>query len=216
MATKTPVAPVKLTAPDFPHLNPDRKGGENNPLTEADAAADLAGMPRPGTAGITLMPDEKVFAPGIPVAAPVPGNMQVKIKLLSSAAKVPTYGSDGAACFDLYAADTVAVAPGRAATIKTDVAFEVPEGYVMMIYSRSGHGFKHGVRLSNSTGVVDSDYRGHVPVRLHNDGRDTYVVEFGERVAQAMIVPVPRVEFQVVDELSPTERGENGFGSTGK
>jgi dUTP pyrophosphatase len=202
MATKTPVAPVKLTAPDFPHLDPERKGGENNPLTEADAAADLAGMPRPGAAP--------------QMRAPTHQHLNVKIKLLSSAAKVPTYGSDGAACFDLYAADTVAIAPGRAATVKTDVAFEVPEGYVMMIYSRSGHGFKHGLRLSNCTGVVDSDYRGHVPVRLHNDGREAYVVEFGERVAQAMIVPVPRVNFQVVDELSPTERGEGGFGSTGK
>jgi len=158
---------------------------------------------------------DQAFAP-TPVAAPIPGNMQVKIKLLSGAAKVPTYGSDGAACFDLYAADTVAVAPGRAATVKTDVAFEVPEGYVMMVYSRSGHGFKHGVRLVNCVGVVDSDYRGEVVARLHNDGRETYVAEFGERVAQAMIVPVPRVEFQVVDELSPTERGEGGFGSTGK
>lgn len=212
MATKTPaVSPapkVALTAPDFPHLDPDRKGGENNPLTDADAAADLAGMPRPG---------DQAFAPEAKVGTLIAGApLPVKIKLLSQSAKVPTYGSEGAACFDLYAADTVAVAPGRAATVKTDVAFEVPEGYALMIYSRSGMGFKHGVRLGNCTGIVDSDFRGHVPVRLHNDGREVYVVTLGERVAQAMIVPVPRVEFQVVDDLSATVRGENGFGSTGK
>lgn len=160
-------------------------------LTEADALADLMGEPRPSQV------------------------MQVKIKLLSDSARVPTYGSDGAACFDLYAADTVAVAPGRRVSVKTDVAFEVPEGYVLKLYSRSGHGFKHGVRLANGTGIVDSDYRGHVPVCLHNDGNQPFIVTLGDRVAQAMIVPVPRVEFQVVDQLSETPRGEGGFGSTG-
>lgn len=142
-------------------------------------------------------------------------HIDVNIKLLSPSAKVPTYGTAGAACFDLYAADTVAVLPGRSAVVKTDVAFEVPDGHVLKIYSRSGHGFKNGVRLANGTGIVDSDYRGHVPVCLHNDGRETFVVRQGDRVAQAMVEPVLRVEFNVVDELSETARGENGFGSTG-
>lgn len=158
---------------------------------------------------------ERRFA-DTPVVTPIPGTMQVKIKHLSDRARTPTYGSAGAACFDLYAADSLAVAPGRSTVVPTDLAFEVPEGYVLMAYSRSGHGFKHGVRLANNTGVVDSDYRGHVPVCLHNDGRDVFYVRQGDRVAQAMIVPVPRVEFAVVDELSSTERGANGFGSTGR
>lgn len=185
----TPVAAP--AAPEWPPMS-------GKVLTEADAAADLAGLPRPSQ------------------VAPIPGTMQVKIKLLSDSARVPTYGTDGAACFDLYAADTVAVAPGRKVTVKTDVAFEVPEGYVLKLYSRSGHGFKHGVRLANGTGIIDSDYRGHVPVCLHNDGNQPFIVELGDRVAQAMIVPVPRVEFQVVDELSETLRGEGGMGSTGR
>lgn len=193
-------------APEFPVRNPDTKGGENNPLTMGDSLADLMGEPRPGEI-LGLMPGE-VF--------PIPGTLQVKIKLLSDSARVPTYGSDGAACFDLYAADTVAVAPGRRVVVKTDVAFEVPQGYVLKLYSRSGHGFKHGVRLANGTGIIDSDYRGHVPVCLQNDGNQAFIVELGDRVAQAMIVPVPRVEFQVVDELSETVRGEGGFGSTGR
>lgn len=166
-------------------------------------------------APLTSAPVNQALFAEAPVAAPIPGTMQVKIKKLSPSAKVPTYGTPGAACFDLYATDTVAVAPGRAVTVPTDLAFEVPEGYVLMIYSRSGMGFKHGLRLSNCTGVVDSDYRGHVPVRIHNDGKEPHVIRFGDRVAQGMIVPVPRVEFEVVDELSDSQRGEGGFGSTG-
>ena len=139
-----------------------------------------------------------------------------RIKLLSENAKVPTYGSAGAACFDLYAADTVAIAPGRAGTVKTDVAFEVPEGFVLKVYSRSGHGFDHGARLVNSVGIVDSDYRGEVVARLHNDSKEVFVVSLGDRVAQAVIEPAMRTVFEVVDELSSTERGAGGMGSTGK
>lgn len=206
---------------EHPALDPNRKGGENNPLTDADALADLNGTPRPGHLETPEETDrsnaqEMAFEREALAAAPIPGTMRVAIKHLSDRAKTPTYGSVGAACFDLYAADTLAVAPGRSAVVPTDLAFEVPPGYVLMIYSRSGHGFKHGIRLANNTGVVDSDYRGHVPVCLHNDGRDVFYVHQGDRVAQAMIIPVPRVEFAVVDELSSTERGENGFGSTGR
>lgn len=157
----------------------------------------------------------KLFEPQPTERVRVSTALQVKIKKLSPSAKVPTYGTPGAACFDLYATDTLAVAPGRAVTVPTDLAFEVPEGHVLMIYSRSGMGFKHGLRLANCTGVVDSDYRGHVPVRIHNDGKEPHVIQFGDRVAQGMIVPVPRVEFEVVDELSDSQRGEGGFGSTG-
>lgn len=74
---------------------------------------------------------------------------QLKVKRLSDSAQVPTYGSNGAACFDLYADDTLAIAPGRAGTIKTSVSFAIPEGFVMLVFSRSGHGFKNGVRLAN-------------------------------------------------------------------
>lgn len=139
----------------------------------------------------------------------------IKIKLLSDAAKVPTYGTAGAACFDLYASDSVAIPAGRAGTVKTDVSFAVPQGHVMLVFSRSGHGFKSGVRLSNCTGVIDSDYRGEVVARLKNDGRDDFHVLLGDRIAQAMILPVEHVVFEVVDELDATERGTNGFGSTG-
>lgn len=142
--------------------------------------------------------------------------MELKFKKLSPAAALPTYGTKGAACFDLYALESGVVPPGGATTVRTGLAVEVPEGHAMMIYSRSGHGFKNGVRLSNGTGVIDSDYRGEIMVRLHNDGQADYEVQMGERIAQAMVIPVLQVQVTETDELGQTERGEGGFGSTGK
>lgn len=153
--------------------------------------------------------------------------MNVKIKKLHRDAVVPTYGTSGAACFDLYAiddADMSSLLPSDchmpvefygACTFRTGLAFEVPEGHVLQVYSRSGHGFKHGVRLSNCTGIIDSDYRGELMVKLHNDGDEPFIVKKGDRIAQAMIVPVEQVSFDVVDYLSGTDRGDGGFGSTG-
>ena len=141
--------------------------------------------------------------------------MKLKIKKLLSTAFTPTYGTEGAACFDLYADQQALIQPGQAKTIDTSLAFEVPEGWVMRLYGRSGRGFKPGIRLANTAGIVDSDYRGLVPVRLHNDSVFTFIVNRGDRIAQAMLAPVPRIEFEEVDELSDTARGEGGFGSTG-
>ncbi len=145
------------------------------------------------------------------VAAP-----RLGVKRLSDSAQIPTYGSAGAACFDLYAADTVAIQPGKAGTVSTKVAFEIPDDHVMLVFSRSGHGFKNGVRLSNCTGVVDSDYRGEVMVRLHNEGIKDFLVTLGDRVAQALVLPVARFDLFDVETLTETQRGDAGFGSTGK
>lgn len=145
--------------------------------------------------------------------------MNVKIKKIDAEAKVPVYGSKGAACFDLYAANIIDVTNEngeRTVTYGTGLQFEVPEGHVMMVYSRSGHGFKHGITLVNSTGVIDADYRGEVCVKLRKLGIDIYgMPAVGERIAQGMIIPVQQVVFEEADELSNTERGEGGFGSTG-
>lgn len=141
--------------------------------------------------------------------------MKLNVKQIHPDAQPPRYATHGAACFDLVAIDGAEIPPMFAATLRTGLAFEIPEGYKMAIYSRSGHGFKNGVRLSNAVGVIDADYRGEVMVRLHNDGDRPFVVEPGDRVAQAEIVPVERISFEVVAELSRTERGGAGFGSTG-
>ena len=147
----------------------------------------------------------------------------IKIKKLHPDAIIPQYATAGAAAFDLHAVhdgppdDLVEVTVGMPITFPTGLAFAIPPGFVMLIFSRSGHGFGHDTRLANCVGVVDSDYRGEVMVRLAKDiGLPRRMrVRNGDRIAQAMIVPIPTVEFEVVDELSPTVRGTGGFGSTG-
>ena len=146
--------------------------------------------------------------------------MQLKVKKLHPAALIPKYATEGAACFDLHA---VGIGPepmllmyGAPYTFNTGLSFEVPEGHVMLIFSRSGHGFKNDTRLANCVGVIDSDYRGEVAVRLTADGFSNLPVNDGDRIAQAMVVPYPRVEFVEADDLTDTKRGAGGFGSTGQ
>lgn len=141
--------------------------------------------------------------------------MQIKIKQLHPDAQAPRYTTHGAACFDLVAIEGAEIPPMFAATLRTGLAIEIPDGYKMSIYSRSGHGFKHGIRLSNAVGVIDSDYRGEIMVRLHNDGSKPFIVEPGDCIAQAEITQFERVTFDFVDELTDTLRGHGGFGSTG-
>lgn len=140
--------------------------------------------------------------------------MNINIKKLHPDAIMPTYGTAGAACFDLYARHSKST--GNQTIISTGLAFEIPEGHVMMVYSRSGMGIKQGVRLANCVGVIDSDYRGEVMVALHADRDPWPEVRHGDRIAQAMIIPVNQVSFEVVEELSSTDRGTGGFGSSGR
>lgn len=147
--------------------------------------------------------------------------MQIKIKKTSPLAKTPTYATDGSGCFDLYAINTLAtlVHEGYPVTFDTGLAFEIPQGYGMFILSRSGHGFNFDTRLANCVGFIDSDYRGEVKVKLTCDKEHEeampLAVKAGDRIAQACILPVPRIGFNVVQALSETARGTGGFGSTG-
>lgn len=153
-----------------------------------------------------------------PVAPTLP---TLAFKKLHGGATLPTYATPGSACFDLFAVlpegDGVVVKEGLPRIFRTGLAVEIPEGHVMHIYSRSGHGFKNDTRLSNVVGVIDADYRGEVMVKLARDPSRTeeLVVYHGDRIAQAEIMPVQRYQFVFADELSETERGEGGFGSTG-
>lgn len=147
--------------------------------------------------------------------------MQVKIKQLSPHAKMPTYATNGAGWFDLYSTNTVPmlVQEGWPVEVGTGLAFEIPAGYGMFIMSRSGHGFKFDTRLANCVGCIDSDYRGEVKVKLTCDveREETMPMSImpGDRIAQACILPIPKIEFILADELSETQRGQGGFGSTG-
>ena len=117
---------------------------------------------------------------------------------------------------DIHGEKPLIITPGNSANIPIGLAVEIPAGHVMMIFSRSGHGFKNSVRLSNATGVIDSDYRGPLAVSLHNDGRARFHVRHGERIAQALVLPIPTVSIEEVETLTDTARGAGGFGSTGK
>ena len=140
---------------------------------------------------------------------------QIKVIKMYDDVKLPVYATKGAACFDIFAYDIVN-GSDNTETYSTGLMFEIPEGYAMMIYSRSGHGFNKDIRLANCVGVIDSDYRGEIKVKLTcDDTSKGYVdVRNGERIAQGMIIPVQQVVFDQVATLSSTERGEAGFGST--
>ena len=143
--------------------------------------------------------------------------MRVEVKKLSETAVLPVRGSEQAAGYDLCAdiESTVTIRPGETAKIGTGLAFAIPQGYFGGIFARSGLSTKKGLRPTNCTGVVDSDYRGPVIVALHNDSTKEQTIEPGERIAQMILIPYLSAEFEPVAELDETARGEGGFGSTG-
>ncbi len=145
--------------------------------------------------------------------------MKLKIRRLREGAKIPRRATEGAAGMDLYAcidAD-ITLAPQQLAVVPTGIAIELPDnGCAAFLYARSGLGVKHGICLANGVGVIDSDYRGEVCVGLCNVSDKPYVIAPGERVAQMVIAPVLTPEVEEVGELSDTQRGSGGFGSTGR
>lgn len=144
--------------------------------------------------------------------------MKINIKKLDENAKLPTYGTKFSAGADLYALaySQVTVGGGETVLMHTGIAMEIPEGYVGLVFARSGLATKKNLAPANKVGVIDSDYRGEIMVALHNHGTAEQTVEGGERIAQIAIVPFLKAEFNECDELSDTARGVGGFGSTGK
>ena len=141
--------------------------------------------------------------------------MQVKIKKLNENAVIPTYAKDGDAGMDLVATRIISNTTFDV-SYGTDLAMEIPNGFVGLVFPRSSIR-KYELVLSNSVGVIDSGYRGELQATFKKtNGLDSLAYKVGDRIAQIMIIPHPPIEFQEVDELSDTERGEGGFGSTGK
>lgn len=143
---------------------------------------------------------------------------KLKIKMLSENAIVPTRGSDKAAGMDLYACidKPVFIKPHETVKIGTGLSIELPNGTFGAIIARSGVATKRGLAPANKVGVIDSDYRGEYIVALHNHSNETQWVNTNERIAQLIVMPYIPIDFEECEELSDTERGDGGFGSTGE
>lgn len=143
--------------------------------------------------------------------------MNINIKKLDEQAMLPTRGSEQAAGWDLYSNNKEAVTIDAHATVMigTGLSMAIPDGYFGAIYARSGLATKQGLRPANCVGVVDSDYRGELIVSLHNDTNEAKVVNPHERIAQLVVMPYLEVSFSEQERLDETQRGDNGFGSTG-
>jgi dUTP pyrophosphatase len=143
--------------------------------------------------------------------------MRINIKKLNEKAKIPTYGTEYSAGADLYACidETIKINPHETKLIPTGLSLEIPQNYAGLIYARSGLATKKGLAPANKVGVIDSDYRGEIMVALHNHTNETKEIEPLERIAQLVITPFLKVEFNETNKLNETDRGEGGFGSTG-
>ncbi len=145
--------------------------------------------------------------------------IDIKIKRLTDTATLPTKAHPSDACFDIYAdcpyKERVEIKPKEAVTINTGFVTNIPNGYFATVFPRSGMGIKRHLRLSNSTGIIDSGYVGEWLISIYNDGNETQIIKHGDRIAQFAILPVLDVNLNEVNELDETDRGANGFGSSG-
>ncbi len=129
---------------------------------------------------------------------------------------LPSYATEGAAGLDLRADEACVIGPGERRLVPTGIAVELPVGHEGQVRPRSGLALRHGIGMVNAPGTVDADYRGEVAVLLVNHGQQPFEVQRGERIAQLVVSPVVRVEVRALEDLSATERGGGGFGSTGR
>jgi dUTP pyrophosphatase len=142
--------------------------------------------------------------------------IELQVARLRDDATLPARAYDGDAGLDLAACERIELAPGERAVVGTGLALAIPEGWAGLVLPRSGLAARHGITIVNSPGVVDSGYRGEVKVILLNtDAKETFVVEAGTRIAQLVLVEAASVQLAEVEELTETERGAGGLGSSG-
>jgi len=139
----------------------------------------------------------------------------MKIEIVGYNSQIPAYALPGDAGMDLRAAETVLIGPNERALIPTGIRLGLPEGVVALVHPRSGLALKHGITVLNAPGTIDSNYRGEIGVILHNTSGDWFDVDKGDRIAQLVFQQVLTVQFEQVDVLSESVRGDSGFGSTG-
>lgn len=141
--------------------------------------------------------------------------VKVAVKLTNTAAQIPAYQTKGSVGFDLHTTRNFIIYPNEIVLVPTGIAVALPDGYEIQIRPRSGLAVKHGITVLNAPGTIDSDYRGEIKVPLINLGCREVVFKAGDRVAQGVLAPVSRAQFEITEELPETERGAGGFGSTG-
>jgi dUTP pyrophosphatase len=142
--------------------------------------------------------------------------MELQVRLLHPAARLPRRAHPGDAGADLFAVEEVIIPAGERRDIGTGLALAIPGGYAGFVQPRSGLAFKHGIMVVNSPGLIDAGYRGEVRVSLYNSGREAFTVAVGERIAQLVIQRIEEAKFVASDELPETSRGQGGFGSSGR
>ena len=143
-------------------------------------------------------------------------NVRVPIKILSRDAQIPHMAYNGDAGVDLRSVERIVLKPQEHAMVATGLAIALPEGYAGFVLPRSGLAAKHGISIVNAPGLIDSNYRGELKVILLNTDPDhSFTIEIGDRIAQLIVMPVPTINFEQVEELTESQRGESGFGSSG-
>ena len=143
-------------------------------------------------------------------------NVRVPIKILSRDAQIPHMAYNGDAGVDLRSVERSVLKPQEHAMVATGLAIALPEGYAGFVLPRSGLAAKHGISIVNAPGLIDSNYRGELKVILLNtDPDNSFTIEIGDRIAQLIVMPVPTINFEQVEELTESQRGESGFGSSG-
>ena len=143
-------------------------------------------------------------------------DFSIRVKLLHPEARLPARAHPGDGGADLFAVESATIAPGERCDIGTGIALAIPPGYAGFVQPRSGLAFKHGIMLVNSPGLIDSGYRGEVRVSLLNSGAVEFVVAPGDRIAQLVLQRIETPEFERRESLEETERGGEGFGSSGR
>jgi dUTP pyrophosphatase len=144
--------------------------------------------------------------------------MKVQVKRLPDTQDLPlpSYQTPHSAGMDAIASESITLAPGERNTVGTGLTVAIPDGFEIQVRPRSGLAIKHGITLVNTPGTIDADYRGEIRVILINHGQQTFEINRGDRIAQLVLAPVTRAEWEVVEELPETDRGAGGFGSTGR
>lgn len=144
--------------------------------------------------------------------------MKVKVVKTEPRARIPYYATSGSAGFDFHSIDTITVPAGGTVKVRTGIAMQIPEGYELQVRPRSGLSAKSKIRIANSPGTIDSDFRGEILIIVDNISQnqaEAFRINEGDRIAQGVLTPIEKADFEVVGDLDDSERGSGGFGSTG-